>query len=174
MIRNEIVTLLDDSFFCLFQTTVLSSFFLAFSTLQTRCRFMATKQTKRPSSSSSSSHRYYIVFFVHCPTTDVEKERARENREREIEREWRIFCVVCYPRNMLIRWLPATLLREQVCVCAKVREKKVRERKRELMSLYKAMCLFVVNCSPLSIVFFNIISFLFSSFVVEATNNKYA
>jgi hypothetical protein len=32
--------------------------------------------------------------------------------------------------------------------------------------------LFVVSCSPLSIVFFNIISFLYTSFVVEATNNK--
>lgn len=76
---------------------------------------------------------------------------------------------------MAIRWLPATYCKSK-CVYSKVRENKVRERERtrEIMSLYKAMCLFVVNCSPLSIVFFNSIPSFYSSLVVEATNNKNA
>jgi hypothetical protein len=68
---------------------LLSSFFLSSpSYSHYHCHFkllVDSWQRNKQNGRRRRIRRYYIVFFVHCPTTDVKKKRARENRERENE-----------------------------------------------------------------------------------------
>ena len=185
IVRATIVMFADDSFVHLVRSfasvrqrrSVLSPIFLtpsARSPLQTSCRFLTTKQTNdRFCCHCCCCLRRYCIL---CSLLDDQGSwrRKRENEKKKKMRTTTTLCVVAL----------ATLL----CIgcqqhienkCMKVREKSERERERkrtrEIVSLYKAVFVRCRSFASLSLIFFNISSSLhFSSFVVEATNNKHA
>jgi hypothetical protein len=97
-------------------------------------------------------HRYYIVFFVHRPTTNVREERANA-KSRENEELY----VACYRRNTLARWLPSTY-EEQVCMWKL--ERKKWEREWEKSCPYINLCACSLSVVRLSLSFSST-SFLF-------------